>query len=327
MKFRLSLLYLITALTIFGNFALKVATASPANILVSTAPQNPAPYENTTINLKSFAYNLDSVLITWSVDGKNMSSGIGKKSFSINAPAAGAEINVVATLDLPDGIIQTKIIIKPSVMVLLWQANDSYVPPFYKGKALPTPDSELKIVAMPEIRTSAGLVDSRNMTYAWKKDYTNNVNGSGYGRNAFLFINDYLEDSNTVSVVASTIDQKYSSSASVNIGTKQPKILFYKNDNVLGTMWQNSLSDTYRIKGPEVIEAVPYFISPKEIDNPTLVWNWFINNDQVSLQGFKKNLMPLQAQEGTSGTSPLKLEIENRYKIFGTASKEINIEF
>ena len=73
------------------------------------------------------------------------------------------------------------------------------------------PDSEVKVVAMPEIRTSSGLVDAKNMTYAWKKDYTNNVDGSGYGKNSFLFINDYLEDSNNISVVVSTVDQKYSS--------------------------------------------------------------------------------------------------------------------
>jgi len=33
-------------------------------------------------------------------------------------------------------------------MVLLWQADDSYVPPFYEGKALPSPNSEIKVVAM-----------------------------------------------------------------------------------------------------------------------------------------------------------------------------------
>jgi hypothetical protein len=42
---------------------------------------------------------------------------------------------------------------------------------------------------------------------------------------------------------------------------------------------------------------------------------------------FRKNLMPLQIQAGTHGTSKLKLEIENRDKIFQATNKEINIEF
>ncbi len=329
MKFRLLVLCLISIFIVFLGVILKVDAQLSSSILVTVVPPNPAPYENTTINLKSFTYNLDSVLITWSVNEKSLSSGIGKKSFSITAPAAGSETSVVATLDLPDGTIDTRITIRPSVMVLLWQANDSYVPPFYRGKALPTPDSEVKVVAMPEIRTGGGgaLVDSKNMTYYWKNNYTNNVDGSGYGKNAFLFINDYLEDSNTISVVASTLDQKSSSNASINIGTTTPKILFYKNDNNLGTIWQNALPNSHKIQGPEIIEAVPYFISPKEIRNPTLLWSWFINDTLVNLTSFRKNLMPLQVSEGTHGTSKLRLKIENKNKIFGTASKEINIEF
>lgn len=321
---KLKFLLLIIMLVSLGTTANAVTSSS---IFVNMVPPNPTPHENTTITLNSYADNLDSVLISWSVDGKTIASGTGKKSFSTTAPAAGRETNIVATISLPDGPIETKMTIKPSVMVLLWQANDSYVPPFYKGKALPTADSEVKVVVMPEIRTKNGLVDPKNMTYYWKKDYTNNVDGSGYGRNFFLYINDYLEDSNNISVTASTVDQQNSSSANIDIGTTEPKILFYKNDNILGTIWQNSLTDTHKIQGSEILEAVPYFISPKEIQHPSLIWNWFINDSLVNLKSFRKDLMPLQIEMGTHGTSQLKLEIENQDKIFQTTSKEINIEF
>jgi hypothetical protein len=308
----------------FGGFALRVnAISSNSGILVDIAPSSPAPYENTSITLKSYENNLDSVLISWSVNGKTVASGIGKKSFSTTAPAAGGETSIIATISLSDGAIETKITLKPSVMVLLWQANDSYVPPFYRGKALPTPDSEVKVVAMPEVKN----VSPQNMTYYWKKDYTNNVDGSGYGKNSFLYINDYLEDSNNISVTASTVDQNYSTDASIDIGTTQPKILFYKNDNLLGTIWEKILPDPYKIQEQGIVEAVPYFISPKEIRNPTLVWSWFINDSLVNLTSFKKNLMPLQVGAGTHGTSKLRLNIENKDKIFQTTSKEINIEF
>ncbi|MSU44745.1 hypothetical protein EXS45_01005 [Candidatus Nomurabacteria bacterium] len=328
MRFRLSLLYLIVILLVFGVISIpKVNAQSSSDILVDIIPPNPAPYENISINLKSYVNNLDSVLISWSVNGKTTSSGIGKKSFLTTTPAAGEEMNITATVSLPNGAINTKIIIKPSVMVLLWQANDSYVPPFYRGKALPTPDSEVKVVAMPEVRIGSSIISSQNMTYYWKKDYTNNVDGSGYGKNFFLYINDYLEDSNNISVTASTVDQKYSSSVSIDIETTQPKILFYKNDNNFGTIWEKTLLDMYKIQGRELVEAAPYFISPKEIQNPILIWSWFINDNRVNLTSFKKYLMPLQAEAGTHGTSILRLNIENRDKIFQTTNKEINIEF
>ncbi|OGI68089.1 hypothetical protein A2738_02800 [Candidatus Nomurabacteria bacterium RIFCSPHIGHO2_01_FULL_42_15] len=327
MKFRLLSLYLIATLLLFGSLALRANAAPSTDILVDITPPNPAPYENTTITLKSYVYNLDSVMISWSLNSKTAASGVGKKSFSATAPAAGGETSIVATISLPDGTIESKITLKPSVMVLLWQANDSYVPPFYRGKALPTADSEVKVVAMPEVRTGSGLVSPKNMTYYWKKDYTNNTEGSGYGKNFFLFVNDYLENSNNISVTASTIDQQSSTAANINIGITEPKILFYRSDQSFGTIWQNSLGNPHKIEGNEMVEAVPYFISPKLINHPYLVWSWFINDTRVSLAGYKKNIMPLQVEKGMHGTSKLRLEIENTDKIFQATTKEINIEF
>jgi hypothetical protein len=327
MRLKLSLLCLITTLLFFGSFVLKANAISSADILVSISPQNPAPNENVNITIKSYAYDLNSVLISWSLNGKTMSSGIGKKSFSFTTGKAGEEMSVIANASLPDGVVSTKITIKPSIMVLLWQANDSYVPPFYKGKALPTSSSEVKVVAMPEIRSSSGYVSAQNMVYSWKKDYTNNVDGSGYGKDSFLFVNDYLEDSNNISVTVSTIDQKNSSDASITIGTAEPKILFYKNDSNIGTIWEKMLTNPYKMQNREIVEAVPYFISPKELRNPTLVWSWFINDNRVTSTSLNKNLMPLEVKTGTHGTSKLRLNITNTDKILQAEDKEINIEF
>jgi len=301
--------------------------ASSAGILLNVAPENPTPGQNVSITLNSYTNDLDSVLISWSINGKNVSSGIGKKSFSLNAPKAGEESGVVATISLPDGIVETKIMIRPSVVVLLWQAKDSYVPPFYKGKALASPDSAVKVIALPEIVSSSGLVNPKNMTYLWKKDYTNNQDGSGYGKSSFSYVNDYLEDSNNIGVVASTLDQKYSSAANVNIGMVKPKIVFYKNDPSLGTLWEQALFDGHKILDEEILVATPYFISPNDLRIPFLTWDWFINDETVSPPTYRKNTLPLMVQPGTSGTSKIRLEINNTEKIFESASKEITIEF
>jgi len=95
----------------------------------------------------------------------------------------------------------------------------------------------------------------------------------------------------------------------------------------LGTLWERALADGYKIVGSEIIEAVPYFISPKDIRIPSLTFNWFINDYQIAVPSYKKNIMPVAAQAGASGTSVIKLEIEDRFKIFGGTSKEIRVEF
>lgn len=302
---------------------------SPDSISVNLTPENPAPNENVTITLTSYVSNLDSVLISWFVNEKKSSSQIGEKSFSVSAPGAGLETTVRVIVSLPDGQIEKRIIIKPSVMVLLWQAIDSYVPPFYRGKAMPTLDSEIKVVALPEIRNKTGAVNPKNMTYAWKLNYNNEVGGSGYGKSFFTYINDYLENGDNIEVIASTIDGQSSLRASIDISATQPQISFYKNDIKLGILWEQALSDGHKIQGDEIetIIAEPYFISPKEIWSPRLLWNWSINDTKIEILGFRQDSIPLKVESGVSGVSRLKLEIENQNQLLETVSKEINIEF
>jgi len=329
MQSKLSLPYLAPIFGIFlGLFFFSSATAATSSsIIVKLAPENPAPYENTTINLSSYAYNLDTIMITWLVNDKVASSGVGKKSFSVTAPASGSTTTVVAQMDFPDGATEAKIIIRPTVNTLLWQATDSYVPPFYKGKALAALEGDVKVVVMPEIKSGVGYIDAKTMTYSWKKDYSNAQGASGYGKNYFLYTNDYLDGSNTISVVASTIDGKYSSTADINIGTVSPQISFYKKDTRFGILWENTLESGHRIIGDEIVVAIPYFIIPKIIQVPSLIFNWSINGNAVPVESYRKNIMPLRVAEGVTGTSKLRLDIESTDRIFQTASKEINIEF
>ncbi|MBP6883797.1 MAG: hypothetical protein KBC06_01000 [Candidatus Pacebacteria bacterium] len=325
---RLKYLFLLCLIALLPLGAFSVLAVSPSSINMDVAPSNPTPNQNVTLTLSSYAANLDSVSISWFVNGKSELTGIGKKTFSVTAGASGSRTTVVAKIALPDGEIDKTVVIAPSVMVLLWEATDSYVPPFYRGKALLPSESEVKIVALPEIKTSGGLVNSKNMTYAWKKDYTNVADAGGYAKNSYTFGTDYLDDTNNVSVVASTVDQKYSTEANINVTSITPRISIYKKDQNLGTIWENALTDPYIITGSETLLAAPYFMSPKEIRRPDLTFSWFINDLAVSISsGFQKNILPIKVPEGSSGTSKLKIQVENTDKLLQSVSREIRVQF
>jgi hypothetical protein len=326
-KFKFLLPYLIAIFAISEVLFPFKAKAAESDISVSMSPENPAPGESTSISLSSYLYDLNSVLISWSVDGKNNVSGIGQKTFFVNAPSAGGETTVIATVATSDGNLEKTITIRPVSLVLLWQADDSYTPPFYEGKALPSPQSEIKVVAMPEIKNGSSEVNPQSMLYDWQEDYNNQPDSSGYGKNYFIYESDYLDSTDNISVTASTLDQKYSADANLNITTTQPKILFYNQDPNLGTLWENALVDGNKIAGAEVIEAAPYFISPKDIRIPLLSWNWSINDNPVTVPIYAENLLPIQTQAGVSGTSKIDLTINNTAEIFETVSKEINVNF
>ena len=331
MRFKFLLPYLTAVFIISGiifvSFAFKANAASQGDVTITVVPENPTPNENTTVTLSSYTYDLNSVLITWSVDGKKGLSGIGQKSFSINAPALGKQTTVTAVLELPDGEISEVATISPSVMVLVWQAYDSYVPPFYEGKAMPSPGSEVKVVALPEIKNGSSLVNPNNMTYSWQEDYNNQQDASGYNKNYFIYTSDLLDSSNNVDATATTLDQKYSAEGNINVSTVAPKIDFYKSDPVLGTIWEQALGDGHQIMGNEIIQAAPYFISPQDIRIPFLTFNWSINNQSVAVPAYSKNLLPIATQAGVSGTSTIGLEIDSSTSITESATKQISVQF
>ena len=328
MKFRfLLLLLVITIITTGVNLPFKAEASSPDDISVATVPSNPVPNQNITIILSSYVDNLNSTLISWSVGGRKISSGIGDKSVSLNAPALGSSTTVIATLSLSDGNLEKTIVIKPSIMTMLWQANNSYVPPFYKGKAMPSPNSEIKVVALPEVKNGSTFVDPKNMTYAWQLDGTNDANNSGYGKNYFVYTSDYLDNSNNASVTATTLNQSYSTDGSIDVTTTNPKIEFYKNDPSMGTLWEQALSDGYHVSGNEIIQAAPYFVSPKDLRIPFLNFAWSINDQQINTPIYSKNLLPISAQTGTSGTAKIDLTVNNIHDLTQTISRELNVNF
>ncbi len=297
--------------------------ATPDSINVDVLPPNPAPGQNVTISLSSFSNNLDSVMIVWIMNGKTVFSGIGKKSFSLTAGGPGTESSIIAQIMFPDGEVDERISVRPNVMVLLWQADDSYTPPFYRGRALPTPDTEIKIVAMPNLNGVA----TNNMTYDWKKDYNADQGASGYGKNFYTYTNDYLNDSNNIDVVARTINGATSVESNISVGTTIPKILFYKNDPKLGTQWESSLTDGHLITDSEILVAIPYFISPKDLQIPTLVWKWTINDNTVPTSRSLVNFLPVKVPPGTTGTSTIGLDISSTDRIFETANQTLNVQF
>jgi hypothetical protein len=318
--------YVLLVVAIFT--AINTFASSSTGIALTVAPQNPLPGEDTTITLNSFAYNLDIVKITWLVSGVKAGEGIGKKTFTVTAPTSGKETVVTAEVALPDGVVEISASVRPNTMALLWEATDSYVPPFYKGKALPTLGSEIKIVALPEIRNGSTTINPKNMTYDWKFNYENDAAASGYGKNSYTYTQDYLENTSIVGVTATTLSQNGGAAGDISIGSFLPRILFYKKDTAIGTLWENALTSGHVVGSEEVIVAAPYFVSPKNLWHPTLRWDWSINGQSIpTTDSLHPNLLPIKPNPGTSGTANISLQVNNSEKIFETVNQTLNVQF
>ena len=157
-----------------------------SDVSVTLSPENPGPNQSVTITLVSYSVDIESADIEWTKDNGSPTGGIGSTTYTFTTKALGVPTNITVTIDPVGSARITKTItVKPMSADILWQATDSTVPPFYRGKAMPTSESEVKFVAIPDVQsTSGGLISGRSLVYDWSENYNADAADSGYGKDS-----------------------------------------------------------------------------------------------------------------------------------------------
>ncbi|MBP9715465.1 MAG: hypothetical protein KBD52_03200 [Candidatus Pacebacteria bacterium] len=298
------------------------------DITIDISPTHPAPNQNVKASLNTFVTDLNKAYISWSVNGQKLSSGIGQDTFSFDMDGSTASTQLTINIDTTDGQSISKIVnISPADMDLLWEAYDSYVPPFYKGKTLVSKEGTYKVVAIPSVSSNSGKVNSSNLSYAWKKDYKAQQDASGWGKRFFIYKNSYLDRTNTISVEVSDILGNVSTSKSITLQPTTPKIVFYKKDPTSGINLGMAIEDGHEVsKEGETLIAIPYFISPKNLNSNNLQFNWKIGGEDF-YTNVPRNQLGITPEKGVTGSTTISLDVENTTNLFEGAEKQILVNF
>ena len=313
-------LFLVAAAVIM--FAPSEARALSFNI--SMSPENPVPNQAVFMSVSALEFNMDLSNISWTVDGKPKESGVGKKAISVTAPANGKTLTVVVKV-IPNigGLLEQSVTISPSELDLIWEATDSYVPPFYRGKALPVSQSIVKVAAIPNVRTSTGaLKPASSFVYSWKKDGNNVLASSGYGKSSMSFANQILDKQNRVEV--SVTDGTKTVSSSVTIVPFTPEILLYEEYSLTGIQYQEALGliKEMTAKPRTTIVAEPYFLSKNFKTNPDIKTIWKLNNQEV--KATKKNILTINTSN-TKGDVIVNFAYDDIRRIFRESETTFNL--
>ena len=316
----------ILVFTLFGFFA--KAQIQSTDLVLNISPENPGPNQDVTATLSSHAINLDNANISWALNNQKVMVGIGKKSFSFKMGDIGSSNTLSVTVDTIDGqsILKT-ITITPADVDILWEASDSYTPPFYRGKALVPSQGTFKIVAIPNLLDQSGKVSANNLSYLWNKDGSIQTDSSGWGKSYFVFQNSYLDKGNTIDVKVSNISGSVNAENQITLQTGNPKIIFYENDPILGTKWEKALTDGYQIDtNGETLVAEPYFFSPEDISSPNLTFDWSLNGESITTPD-PKNILSIKPEAGQSGNATIELNVNNVGTLFQSMTKQISVKF
>ncbi len=304
-------------------FALKTnAQVESTDIVLNINPAYPKAGESVTASLSTYTTDLNNARISWILDNQTMLEGVGKTSFSFKVGNSGFQTNLEAKIETVDGsTLDKKIIISPSDIDLLWEADNTYAPPFYKGKTLASIEGKIKVVAIPSTQNLLGY------SYQWRQDDKGKPDSSGYQKNFYIYQNSYLEDNNKVGVTVSDLLGNNIGLGQITITPGNPKIIFYEKDQNLGTKWENALTDGYTLnKNGDTIVAEPYFFSSQDLNSGNLTFNWSLNGEDTLIPN-QKNILSIKPEDNKSGTAVVKVVINNTRTLFQSLDKEINVNF
>jgi len=307
----------------YVSFAETQIEVQEGEINVETSPNNPQPYQDVTITLSSYATDLNKAIITWKTSAVTVLSGIGKTSYSFKTGKSGS-VNVFDITITPVGTMNTinkQIAIVPSEIEILWESVDGYVPPFYKGKALPTSGGFIRAVAIPN--TSTIKSGSGSITYEWKNAGDVVQNASGYNKNSYEFKNSMFNDVNEITVIASSVGSSYGAENTIEIPIYKPKIVFYKKSPTEGILYSNALNKEVVMQEDEMtIVALPYFL-PTKGNESNLSYGWKINGKNIETPTKKEELTVRPTSRG--GYATVDLVIENLGELFQKISNQLKI--
>lgn len=287
----------------------------------------PKPYETVNINLEAFGTDLNKASITWTVNGTVAKKGTGEVNFSVQAGGVGSVKKVGIQINVLGGIpINKSLTIAPEEADLIWEAR-TYTPPFYKGKALYTPQEKVVVVAMPNFLTPEGSqMDSKKLIYTWNKNGDVEQDQSGYGKNVYRITGGILLKEDTIGVEVTGFGRERAKE-SIDLKLNSPEAVFYENNPLYGILFNKSMIGTYNLGDSEkTVEAFPFYFGAFRKSDPRITYNWTLNNDKILVPETKNSIVFRNTGE-EAGTSYVGLTIGNNSNFLEEAKGSVYLKF
>jgi len=311
------------ALPAYAQFS---AGAYGANIAILLSPLYPTPLSNVHLSLEETGVDLSGSSITWSAGGKVVAQGTGRDSVDLKAGALGSELSVEADVTTQDGTrYSAKAIIAPTQLDLLID-SDSYTPPFYLGRALPSAGVDLIVQALAHFkRLNGSFIPDADITYTWKQSGQVLGSISGRGKSSVIIPIEHLYGGSDITVVAKSSDGSRAGETTLSVPLTKPVLDLYEDHPLYGILYGNALSPVSHItEGEMAFSAVPYFGEARAVNDPALSYDWRVNDTRIPASAGAPQEITINAHD-SSGHADVSLEVTHASNYYFDATGEWNI--
>lgn len=292
---------------------------------IEISPENPGPNEKISAKIISYSFDVDRATITWFVNGAKKMSAKGEKSFSFNVGEIGSKTTLTASIVTDQGVtVEKSLTFRPASADILWEA-DNYTPPSYRGKALLSSESRLKITVFPEFVYNGEKISPSNLIYDWEINSKKKIDMSGYGKRTISYKLSSLSREENIKVIVSSSNKTIVAEKTIKLATTVPKIVFYQENLLEGPQYNVAFNKETDLSGDEIsVRAEPFFFSNSHLKQ--LTYQWKMNNKTIE-PGEKNNVIDFRTEGRESGSALIILEIQNPISILQSASSNLKINF
>lgn len=237
---------------------------------VVITPEYPRPYQTVTVSPRSTLIDLNSSVVRVSVNGANIYEGSGTQPVTFRTEGLGTPSTVVITATDASGRTYTKqSVIRPAEVSLIVEPVSS-AHPFYQGGTLVASEGVVRVIALPDLRTSTGArLPASSLVYTWKLGNRVLTDASGIGRSSLRATAPVRYRNADITVTVTSPDSSLVGQARTVISPVDPVARIYRNDPLLGPNFDVALSDRFTMPDTEAtFRAVGYFFGVP----PTFAW-------------------------------------------------------
>jgi len=295
---------------------------SEVTITLGYTPENPGPNEIVSLSVGSFQFDVASADIAWLFNGRRVASGRGVKSATVTLGPAGSSNDVSVIVNLTDGRrVEKSATIVPAAINFYWW-TDSYVPLWYKGKALPAPGTTILIQARPSFSDSL----SSALVYAWSLNNSAVPSASGPGKNVFPYTARSAGGlTDRIAVRISNISQTINQEAGFRVPAAETETIIYESEPLAGINSARALDQVIRPAGKTVdVLAEPFYIPRSSLK--TLRYQWSLNGKTISTEGTRRpDLFTLTSSRDSSGPQDISVSLEDLRNTVIRAARSVRI--
>jgi hypothetical protein len=317
---------------IFGAFSFAHAQTSgvvPAPIQYVVSPETPGPNTQVTIEAQGVGTFVGDSTIIWSQNGKVVSQGVGQRDFTFTTGPIGSATQIHVEIDSStQGTLTNSWTFIPSSINLVWEA-DTTVPPLYKGKALYSGGSNVKVVAFPSLAVNGSSFSISSLSFQWTLDGDPLPDQSGLGQNSLTFTGSQLQKEEDVSV-----DVYYGATkvgtGSVVIPATDPELVLYDKDPLRGIIFDSALPAGISLNSNELtVQAVPYYFANSSLANGALTYAWTLDGNDTTGPNAAEGELTLRQTGSGSGSAQLGVSLQNNDtdKLVQAANAALQIVF